>query len=120
MQTGAFLQLAVSLVLPGLLLADCMEGWVDGTSVGLGCLLADQNTQQQNYYEATAACQNHGEGGRLAEITSQAVFSPLIGPGQRRLGSHWSRASECCYASMPAILCHKEPARPSKATKNQR
>ena len=25
-----------------------------------------------------------------------AVFSTLIGPGPTRLGSHWSRASECC------------------------
>ena len=31
-----------------------------------------------------------------AEVT---VFSTLIGPAPTRLGSHWSRASVCCYAS---------------------
>ena len=64
------LVLAVSL--PGLVVADdCLAGWLDGRSVGLGCLLADRTTEQLNYEEATAACLNHGEGGRLVEITSQ-------------------------------------------------
>ena len=31
-----------------------------------------------------------------AMITRKAVFSTLIGRGPTRLGSHWSRASECC------------------------
>ena len=30
---------------------------------------------------------------------NKAVFSTLIGRGISRLGSHWSRASYCCYAS---------------------
>ena len=43
---------------------------------------------------------------------SQAVSSTLIGPALTRLGSHWSRASECCWRQHPAILCHnKEPPR---------
>ena len=32
-------------------------------------------------------------------LDSQAVFSTTIGPAPTRLGSHWSRASQCCYAS---------------------
>ena len=50
---------------------DCLEGWLDGRSVGLGCLLADRATEQRNYYEAETACQAYGEGGRLIEITNQ-------------------------------------------------
>ena len=83
MQSGAFLNLLVSVVLPGLVVAgtgaggdgDCMEGWVDGRSVGLGCLLADPATQQQNYQEAQAACKDYGEAGRLIEITNQEQMS---------------------------------------------
>merc|ERR1719264_1040673 len=83
MQPGGFLKLVVALALPGLLVAgtgtggegDCMEGWVDGRSVGLGCLLADQTTQQLNYPQAEAACKNYGETGRLIEITSQEQMS---------------------------------------------
>ena len=29
-------------------------------------------------------------------LVAKAVFSTLIGRAPRRLGSHWSRASECC------------------------
>ena len=43
----------------------------------------------------------------------KAAWSTLIGRGMSRLGSHWSRASLVMRA--PAILCHKEPARASKA-----
>ena len=43
----------------------------------------------------------------------QAVWSTLIGRAMSRLGSHCSRASQVMLA--PAILCHKEPARASKA-----
>ena len=39
-------------------------------------------------------------------VQCQAAFSTLIGPGQIRLGSHWSRV-----LLAPAILCHKESAR---------
>ena len=35
----------------------------------------------------------------VREPVARTVFSTLIGPGPTRLGSHWSRASECCYAS---------------------
>ena len=41
------------------------------------------------------------------------VWSTLIGRGMSRLGSHWSKASPVMLA--PAILCHKEPVRASKA-----
>ena len=44
---------------------------------------------------------------------SDKVWSTLIGRGMSRLVSHWSRASPVMLA--PAILCHKEPARASKA-----
>ena len=40
-------------------------------------------------------------------------WSTLIGRGMSRLDSHWSRASLVMLA--PAVLCHKEPARASKA-----
>ena len=30
----------------------------------------------------------------------RSVWSPLIGRGSTRLVSHWSRASQCCYASV--------------------
>ena len=38
---------------------------------------------------------------RECEVSNQyqAVFSTLIGRAPTRLGSHWSRASEYCYAS---------------------
>ena len=29
-------------------------------------------------------------------VSPRSVFSTTIGPGLTRLGSHWSRASECC------------------------
>ena len=41
------------------------------------------------------------------------VWSTLIGRGSTLLRSHWSRAFLVMLA--PAILCHKEPARASKA-----
>ena len=48
-----------------------LAGWLDGRSVGLGCLLADRSTEQLNYQEAGAACGAYGEGGRLVEIINQ-------------------------------------------------
>ena len=47
------------------------------------------------------------------ERTCIAVWSTLIGRGMSRLVSNWSRASLVMLA--PAVLCHKEPARASKA-----
>ena len=43
----------------------------------------------------------------------KADWSTLIGRAPTLLRSHWSRASLVMLA--PAILCHKEPARASKA-----
>ena len=43
----------------------------------------------------------------------KAAWSTLIGRGMSRLVSHWSRASLQMLA--PAVLCHKERARASKA-----
>ena len=43
----------------------------------------------------------------------QAVWSTLIARAPTLLRSHWSRASLVLLA--PAVLCHKEPARASKA-----
>ena len=56
---------------------DCPEGWLDGRSVGLGCLLADITTADMNQAEAFAVCQSYGEGGRLIEITSMEQISFL-------------------------------------------
>ena len=44
---------------------------------------------------------------------SWSDWSTLIGPGMSRLDSHWSRASLVMLA--PAVVCHKEPVRASKA-----
>ena len=43
----------------------------------------------------------------------KAVWSTLIGRDPTLLRFHWSRASRVML--VPAILCHKEPARASKA-----
>ena len=43
-------------------------------------------------------------------ISFSPNWSTLIGRGLTLLRSHWSRASLVLLA--PAILCHKEPARP--------
>ena len=43
-------------------------------------------------------------------ISFSPDWSTLIGRGLTLLRSHWSRASLVLLA--PAILCHKEPARP--------
>ena len=57
--------------------ADCQDGWVDGRSVGLGCLLADITTADMNLTSAQAVCQSYGQAGRLIEITSQDQISFL-------------------------------------------
>ena len=52
-------------------------------------------------------------GSSVSKVNRCAACSTLIGGGMSRLGSHWSRA--CPVMLAPAILCHKEPARASKA-----
>ena len=47
---------------------DCPEGWADGKSVGLGCILPDLNDQSVDEPTAETVCRNFGEGGRLVEI----------------------------------------------------
>ena len=47
---------------------DCPEGWADGSSVGLGCVLPDLDDQQVDEPTAETVCRNFGEGGRLVEI----------------------------------------------------
>ena len=47
------------------------------------------------------------------DLASPSVWSTLIGRAPTLLHPHWSRASLVMLA--PAILCHKEPARASKA-----
>ena len=47
---------------------DCPEGWVDGSSVGLGCLYADMKDVNINETTAETVCKEFGEGGRLVEI----------------------------------------------------
>ena len=128
--SGAFLNLLVSVALPGLVVAgtgaggdgDCLEGWVDGRSVGLGCLLADQATQQFNYNEAQAACQSYGETGRLIEITNQEQMSfiqsylaeveaewgePEDGPGFRQstvIHSDWLKILRLRYLCIKCVV----------------
>ena len=55
-------------------------------------------------------CVGHPDRCKEAVKVREAVFSTLIGRGMSRLGSHWSRD-----VAAPALLCHKEPARASKA-----
>merc|ERR1719481_572707 len=50
---------------------DCLEGWKDGSSVGLGCVLADLEDNNIDEPGAEEACARFGEGGRLVEIFSQ-------------------------------------------------
>ena len=47
---------------------DCLDGWKDGTSVGLGCVLADLRDVNINETSAEYICKEFGEGGRLVEI----------------------------------------------------
>ena len=91
MLPGASLNLLVFVLLPCLAVAgtggeagDCMEGWVDGRSVGLGCLLADQTTQQLNYPQAEAACK-------------AALSTPCRGSGSLRHQERWGPGTERIY-----------------------
>ena len=54
-----------------LLLGDCPDGWKDGSSVGLGCILADLGDGNVNEPDAEKACSGFGEGGRLVEIMNE-------------------------------------------------
>ena len=47
---------------------DCLDGWKDGSSVGLGCVLADLRDVNINETSAEYICKEFGEGGRLVEI----------------------------------------------------
>ena len=47
---------------------DCMEGWVDGSSVGLGCVYADLTDMDIDEVTAETVCSQFGEAGRLVEI----------------------------------------------------
>ena len=47
---------------------DCPEGWYDGGSVGLGCVLPDLGDQNVDEVTAETVCKNFGESGRLVEI----------------------------------------------------
>ena len=51
-----------------LLQGPCMEGWTDGSAVGLGCLLADLEAWGDVETTGETACRHHGEGGRLVEV----------------------------------------------------
>ena len=46
----------------------CMEGWTDGSAVGLGCLLADLEAWGDVETTGETVCRHHGEGGRLVEV----------------------------------------------------
>ena len=47
---------------------DCPDGWVDGSPVGLGCVLADMRDVNVNETTAEMVCSKFGEDGRLVEI----------------------------------------------------
>merc|ERR1712168_930271 len=49
----------------------CPDGWKDGSSVGLGCLLADTNDPNVSEVDAETVCEQFGEGGHLVEIFSE-------------------------------------------------
>ena len=67
---------------------NCMEGWVDARSVGLGCILADM-TSRIDEPTAETVCQNFGEGGRLLEIFNKEQMTFLqayLGQVEEELG----------------------------------
>ena len=55
---------------------DCPDGWNDGSSVGLGCILADINNLGSDQPTSEAICKSF-EGGRLLEIYSESQMSFL-------------------------------------------
>ena len=56
---------------------DCLEGWVDASSVGLGCVLADLADMGAEEPTAETVCKDFGEGGRLIEIFNMDQMSFL-------------------------------------------
>ena len=57
---------------------ECMEGWVDASSVGLGCLLADVSNMGVEQPVAENNCRDFGENGRLVEIEDRQQMSFLM------------------------------------------
>merc|ERR1711971_680311 len=47
-----------------------MEGWTDGSSVGLGCIYGDVTDRDVTEVEADTICHEFSEAGRLVEIFS--------------------------------------------------
>merc|ERR1719483_642597 len=47
---------------------DCMEGWIDSSSVDLGCILADMDDSNVDEPTADNVCHGFADGGRLVEI----------------------------------------------------
>ena len=56
---------------------ECMEGWVDASSVGLGCVLADVSNMGVEQPVAESNCRDFGENGRLIEIENRQQMSFL-------------------------------------------
>ena len=56
---------------------ECMEGWVDASSVGLGCVLADVSNMGVEQPVAESNCRDFGENGRLVEIENRQQMSFL-------------------------------------------
>ena len=56
---------------------ECMEGWVDASSVGLGCLLADVFDIGAEEPVADQICRAFGESARLVEIENEEQMSFL-------------------------------------------
>jgi len=56
---------------------DCSNGWKDGSSVGLGCVLADLNDGNVDKPDAVVACRDFGEDGRLIEIYNEEQMTFL-------------------------------------------
>ena len=48
--------------------ANCPEGWLDGSSVDLGCILPDLSYYNVDWMTAMAVCSGYAEGARLLEI----------------------------------------------------
>ena len=47
---------------------NCPEGWIDGSSVGMGCILPDLHHYNVDWRMARSICSGYAEGGRLLEI----------------------------------------------------
>ena len=79
----------------------------------MNCDCGVRNLDGDSEKDCQESARLESQDARARAHDTRSVCSTLIGRAMSRLGSHWSRASPVMLA--PALLCHKEPARASKA-----